>query len=148
MGKKATSPKQTVTTIPPDDPQRRLVIAQSEGKFPRIGIAGDTYTILLLGQDPDSRVCLIEMHVPPGGGPPPHRHDFEETFVLLEGELEATFRGTKSVVRAGDTVNIQANAPPQFHNPSSGPVRMLCICSPAGQEQFFVEVGVPVATRT
>jgi hypothetical protein len=25
---------------------------------------------------------------------------------------------------------------------------MLCICSPAGQEDFFVEVGVPVATRT
>jgi hypothetical protein len=25
---------------------------------------------------------------------------------------------------------------------------MICICSPAGQEKFFVEVGVPVATRT
>jgi hypothetical protein len=25
---------------------------------------------------------------------------------------------------------------------------MLCICSPAGQEKFFKEVGVPVATRT
>jgi hypothetical protein len=27
-------------------------------------------------------------------------------------------------------------------------VRLLCICSPAGQEEFFAEVGVPVATRT
>jgi hypothetical protein len=27
-------------------------------------------------------------------------------------------------------------------------VRMLCICSPAGQEEFFQEIGVPVATRT
>jgi hypothetical protein len=25
---------------------------------------------------------------------------------------------------------------------------MMCICSPAGQEEFFLEVGVPVATRT
>jgi hypothetical protein len=25
---------------------------------------------------------------------------------------------------------------------------MLCICSPAGQEEFFKEVGIPVATRT
>jgi hypothetical protein len=25
---------------------------------------------------------------------------------------------------------------------------MLCICSPAGQEKFFMEVGVPVGTRT
>ncbi|CAN5398990.1 hypothetical protein BH11ARM2_BH11ARM2_10980 [soil metagenome] len=25
---------------------------------------------------------------------------------------------------------------------------MLCTCTPAGQEQFFLEIGVPVATRT
>jgi hypothetical protein len=25
---------------------------------------------------------------------------------------------------------------------------MICICAPAGQEKFFMEVGVPVATRT
>ena len=80
--------------------------------------------------------------------PPPHRHDFEETFILLKREMEAIFRGRKSTVRAGDTLNIPANAPHQFHNASAGPVRMICICSPAGQEKFFVEVGVPVATRT
>jgi hypothetical protein len=28
------------------------------------------------------------------------------------------------------------------------PTRLLCICSPAGQENFFIEVGTPVATRT
>jgi uncharacterized cupin superfamily protein len=75
-------------------------------------------------------------------------HDFEETFVILEGELELTFRSSKSVARAGDTVNIPANAPHQFHNGSQKAVRMLCIWSPAGQEKFFLEVGVPVATRT
>jgi uncharacterized cupin superfamily protein len=67
---------------------------------------------------------------------------------LLEGEIEATFRGKKSSVRAGDTLNIPSNAPHQFHNASTKPVRMLCICSPAGQEKFFMEIGVPVATRT
>jgi hypothetical protein len=25
---------------------------------------------------------------------------------------------------------------------------MICICSPAGNERFFQELGVPVATRT
>ena len=83
-----------------------------------------------------------------GGGPPPHRHDFEETFTVLEGELDATFRGTKVVVRAGETVNIPANAPHQFRNSSIKAVRLMCICSPAGQEEFFLEVGVPVPTRT
>jgi hypothetical protein len=46
------------------------------------------------------RYCLIDMHIPLGGGPPPHRHDFEESFTLLKGEIEATFRGEKSLVHA------------------------------------------------
>jgi hypothetical protein len=43
---------------------------------------------------------------------------------------------------------VPANAPHQFHNSSSQPVRMLCVCAPSGQEEFFLEIGVPVATRT
>jgi quercetin dioxygenase-like cupin family protein len=113
-----------------------------------LGVVGDTYTILLTGEDTAGRYCLIDMHIPPGGGPPPHRHDFEETFVVLVGELEATFRGVKQVVCAGETIHIPANAPHQFRNVSEGPVRALCMCAPAGQEKFFKEVGVPVATRT
>jgi quercetin dioxygenase-like cupin family protein len=100
------------------------------------------------GEQTNGQFCVIDMHIPPGGGPPPHRHDFEETFILLEGEMEVTFRGKKSTVHAGATLNIPANAPHQFHNTSANPVRMLCICSPAGQERLFMEVGVPVATRT
>jgi quercetin dioxygenase-like cupin family protein len=78
----------------------------------------------------------------------PHRHDFEESFTLLEGEIEFTCRGEKRVVRAGETINIPGNAPHHFRNSSSRASRMLSICSPAGQEEFFREVGVPVATRT
>lgn len=147
--------KQTVSdlpasTLPPDDLRRKLTAARPDSgeNVRHIGVVGDTYTILLTGKDTEGRFCLIDMHIPPGGGPPPHRHDFEETFTVLEGELEATFRGTKVVVRAGETVNIPANAPHQFRNSSTKAVRLLCICSPAGQEEFFLEVGVPVPTRT
>jgi quercetin dioxygenase-like cupin family protein len=134
-------------TIPPDDPKRSLTLARADN-LTHIGLVGDTYTITVTGDDTAGRFCVIDMHIPPGGGPPPHRHDFEETFILLDGEMEATFRGKKSTVRAGDTLHIPSNAPHQFHNASATPVRMLCICSPAGQEKFFLEVGVPVATRT
>lgn len=136
--------------IPADDPARalKLVRPDSDEALPHIGLVGDTYTILLAGKDTAGRYCLIDMHVPPGGGPPPHRHDFEETFTLLEGEMQATFRGKTSTVRAGETIHIPANAPHQFHNASDKPVRMLCICSPAGQEELFALLGVPVATRT
>ncbi len=137
--------------IPPDDSQRTLTMSRPDGDqtlLPHIGLVGDTYTITVTGDDTDGRFCVIDMHIPPGGGPPPHRHDFEETFIMLEGELETVFRGTKGMIRAGDTLNVPSNAPHQIHNGSSKPVRTLCICSPAGQENFFREVGVPVATRT
>ena len=138
-----------MNSIPPDDLQRHLTVAASDTpQQPHIGLVGDTYTILLTGKDTAGRYCLIDMHVPPGGGPPPHRHDFEESFTVLEGEIEATFRGDSSVVRAGQVIHIPANAPHQFRNQSEKPARLLCLCSPAGQEEFFRELGVPVATRT
>lgn len=141
---------QPITPIPPDDPQRslKLVRPETDENLSHIGLMGDTYTILLSGEDTNGRFCLIDMFIPPGGGPPPHRHDFEESFTILNGEIEATFRGKKSTVRTGETVVIPANAPHSFKNASSHPARLLCICAPGGQEEFFQEIGVRVATRT
>ena len=136
--------------IPPDDPQRRLAVARpdSDQALRHVGLVGDTYTILLSGEDTAGRYTLIDMLVPPGGGPPPHRHDFEEMFSVLEGEVELTFRGERSVARAGETINVPANAPHAFKNASGQPARLLCMCSPSGQEEFFLEVGQTVGSRT
>ena len=138
------------STIPPDDLERTFALARpnEDQTLPHLGVVGDTYTILLTGKDTAGRYCLIDMFVPPGGGPPPHRHDFEEMFTILQGEIEVMFRGAKSVVRAGETVNIPANAPHAFHNKSEQPARLLCLCSPAGQEEFFMAIGIPLARRT
>jgi quercetin dioxygenase-like cupin family protein len=134
---------QPATPLPPDNLARALKVARpdTDESLPHIGLVGDTYT------NTNRRYCLIDMHIPPGGGPPPHRHDFEESFTVLEGEIEATFRGEKSTVHAGQTVSIPANAPHSFTNASGAAARLLCICAPAGQEEFFAQVGVPVPTR-
>jgi quercetin dioxygenase-like cupin family protein len=135
--------------IPTDDAERKLVLAEADKRdLPHIGLVGDTYTTLLSGKDTAGRYCLVDMHIPPGGGPPPHRHDFEETFIVLEGQIEATFRGVTFLAGAGETIHVPANAPHQFANKGEVPARLLCICSPSGQEEFFEKVGVRVATRT
>ena len=136
--------------LPPYDPERTLVRARPDdaGTLPHLSLAGDTYTVLLTGADTAGRFTLIDMYVPPGGGPPPHRHDFEETFSLLEGEIAFTFRGETVTARAGETVNVPANAPHAFRNASDRPARMLCVCAPAGQEQFFLALGARVGSRT
>jgi quercetin dioxygenase-like cupin family protein len=136
--------------VPPDDPARVVthVSADADDSLPHLGVVGDTYIILVAGADTAGRYTLIDMHVPPGGGPPPHRHDFEEMFTILDGEIELTFRGVSAVATAGETINVPANASHAFRNVSDRPDRLLCLCSPAGQEEFFKEVGVPVAHRT
>jgi quercetin dioxygenase-like cupin family protein len=145
----ADTHKQPSTAIPADNPSRKLAIADPDNPDMRfIAVAGGVYTILLSGEETGGRYCLIEMQVPPGAGPPPHRHDFEEMFTILDGEIDLTFRGTMQKATAGVTVNIPANAPHAFKNNGGKPARMLCMCSPAGQEEFFMAVGQPVASRT
>jgi quercetin dioxygenase-like cupin family protein len=136
--------------IPADDPTRHLTYARpdTDDSLEHLGVVGDTYTILVAGSDTAGRYTLIDMHVPPGGGPPPHRHDFEEMFSVIDGEIAFTFRGEPTVAHAGETVNVPANAPHVFTNASDRPARLLCLCSPAGQEEFFREIGVTVAHRT
>jgi quercetin dioxygenase-like cupin family protein len=136
--------------VPPDDLSRGLTVARPDEDqgLPHIGLVGDTYTILVTGQDTAGRYTLIDMHVPPGGGPPPHRHDFEEMFTVLDGEVRVTFRGQTITARAGQTINVPANAPHSFTNATGTPSRLLCMCAPSGQEEFFTLAGQRVATRT
>ena len=62
-------------TIPDDDPQRQLTVADvgDDAALTHIGLVGDTYTILVTGAETAGRYTAIDMHVPPKGGPPPHR---------------------------------------------------------------------------
>jgi quercetin dioxygenase-like cupin family protein len=118
MAEETGAMKHGVAGIPADNLERKLVFAQpnADPKLVHIGVVGDTYTILLASKDTAGRFCLIDTHIPPGGGPPPHRHDFEETFSVLEGELEATFRGAKQIVRAGETIHTGRCSESNAHN--------------------------------
>jgi quercetin dioxygenase-like cupin family protein len=136
-------------TPPPDDPTRELTLADPEDPaLVHLAVVGDTYTFLVTGTDTAGRYALIDMLIPPGGGPPPHRHDFEEMFHVLEGEIEVTLREATSTAGTGVTVNIPANAPHRFHNATESPVRLLCLVSPAGLEKYFQHFGDPLPSRT
>jgi mannose-6-phosphate isomerase-like protein (cupin superfamily) len=135
--------------VPPDDLRRELTVARPDDPgLLHLSVVGDTYTVLLSGDDTGGRFTLIDMYVPPGGGPLPHRPDYEETFVILDGRLDLTFRGTTQVAEAGTTINVPANAPHQFRNSSDAPARLLCISAPPGQDEFFTAIGDRVPGRT
>lgn len=121
-----------------------MAIQCADPNLPHIGLVGDTYTILVAGRDTAGRYCLVDMHIPPGGGPPPHRHDFEEMFSVLGGEIEVTFRGKKTVIRAGETINIPANAPHQFQNKSDQPAHCYACARRPGRKSFSKKSAFPL----
>ena len=134
--------------LPADDLSRKLTVANPEDPgLPHLSLARGSYTILLSRADTGGRYCLVDMVVPPGGGPPPHRHDFDEMFSVLEGEIELTFRGQTHKAGAGTTVNIPANAFHNFKNVSDKPAHLLCMCVPPGQEEYFLAVADKIESR-
>jgi mannose-6-phosphate isomerase-like protein (cupin superfamily) len=139
-----------MTTPPTDDGVRGLEIARPDDPaLPHLAVVGDTYTVLLSGDQTAGRFAMIDMLVPPGAGPPPHRHEFEECFRVLEGAIEVRFRDDPPVrLEAGESANIPGNAPHSFRNAGDVPARLLCTVAPAGLERFFAEFGDPVPTRT
>lgn len=111
-----------------------------------LGIAGGNYRIVLSGTDTGGAYAVIEMLVPPGGGPPPHAHPhMQEMFYVLEGTLEFKTQKGKTTVKEGGFVNIPlGGAIHCFKNVSDQPARMLCTVVPAGLDELFRTLGQPV----
>ena len=111
-----------------------------------IAVVGDVYRFLATGEDTGGRYALCEALVPPGGGPPPHVHSREEEgFYVLDGEITFTVNGERVVAGAGMFANVPVGTPHSFRNEGDRPARMLISVAPAGLEQMFFEVGVPLA---
>ncbi len=110
-----------------------------------IAVVGDVYRFLATGEDTNGKYALWEAVVPPGGGPPPHVHSREEEgFYVLEGEITLTIGDQRLVASAGVFANMPVGTPHSFKNESGKLARMLISVAPAGLEQMFFEVGVPV----
>src|SRR6476619_828794 len=111
-----------------------------------IAVVGDVYRFLATGDDTHGTYATWEAIVPPGGGPPPHVHSREEEgFYILEGEITLQAGDQRIVATAGMFVNMPIGLPHSFKNESSQPAKMLIMVAPAGLEQMFFEVGVPLA---
>ncbi len=101
---------------------------------------GDHYTFLVTGEESGGAYFAMEAIVPPGGGPPPHIHRREdETFYLLEGQIE--FRLGEETITAGpgDFVSIPRGTVHAFHNAGAERARLVLTFTPAGIERFFEE---------
>lgn len=120
------------------------LINSTEGKH--ISVVGDTYRIIIPGKETNGEFAMIDMMVPPGGGPGPHAHaSFHESFYVVDGEVEFKTEEGKTIARKGDVVTIpKGGAVHAFKNTSNQMAHLVCTVVPAGLDAFFEEIGTPV----
>jgi len=111
-----------------------------------LSVVGDTYRILVGARDTQGAFSTIDMLIPPGGGPGPHAHpDIEESFYVIEGEIEFKSEAGPYTAKKGDFVNIpKGGLIHSFKNKTEEVAHMLCIVVPSGLDAFFEEIGKPV----
>jgi mannose-6-phosphate isomerase-like protein (cupin superfamily) len=94
--------------------------------------------ILVRGDESEGRVGIVESVMPAGAaGPPLHVHDFDEAFVVVDGELTFQLGDRLLTARAGELVFAPGAMPHTVANLSSHPARYILVCTPAGFEREF-----------
>jgi len=81
----------------------------------------------LRGEDHGATVSLILDVSDPGGGPPLHRHPYDETWVVIEGALTFHAGDEELAAGPGDVVIVPPGTPHAFTNDGPGRSRLVCI---------------------
>ena len=74
----------------------------------------------------------------PGGGPPPHRHKWEEIYVVLSGEMDVFVDGKTTRLKAGDFAHVPADTPHGYATLDE--THFLTIVSKGNASKFFKEL--------
>jgi quercetin dioxygenase-like cupin family protein len=112
-----------------------------------LAVMGGNYRVLVSGKQTEGAFATIEMLVPPQNGPGPHSHvDFFESFYIIDGEVEVHSEAGVYTAQKGAYVVIpKGGVVHYFKNVSDQMAKLLCTVVPAGLEEFFQEIGEPVA---
>jgi mannose-6-phosphate isomerase-like protein (cupin superfamily) len=105
-----------------------------------ISLRGTKVTFKVRGDQADGASCT-EWLAAPGFDTGLHVHQrLEETWYILDGELE--FRDGKETLRAtpGACVFVPPHVPHAFANRTEAPTKFLLITSPAAFDRYFVEL--------
>ena len=122
------------------------IITVDENQGQHVSVVGDTYRIIISGKQTEGNYAVIDMLVPPGGGPGPHSHaSIHESFYVVDGEINFKTEAGNYTAKKGAFVNIPTGGEVHcFKNTSNSVAHLLCTVIPAGLDDFFMEIGNPV----
>jgi quercetin dioxygenase-like cupin family protein len=79
------------------------------------------------GEEHGATISLILDHSEPGQGPRLHRHPYDETWVVIEGNLTFQLGDQRHTVEPGDVVIAPPGAAHKFTNDGPGRSHLVCI---------------------
>ena len=97
--------------------------------------------VLLRSEESDGVVSIVDNTVPANWpGPFLHKHDFDEAFYVLEGELVFQVEDVVITKRAGELAFAPRGVAHTLANHSDAPARYVLVCTPAGFERYFARM--------
>ena len=110
------------------------------GERPALNVLGMPLTMLCEARETGGAWSLFEEDVPKGMGPPPHRHDWDEAYYILAGEVHFTIDGETVSSGPGDFNYLPRGTVHGFKGGSESPARVLIFAAPAHGSEFFHEL--------
>lgn len=110
------------------------------GEGNTLNVLGMPLRFLCDAQDTDGAWSLMEEEIPIGLGPPPHRHDWDEAYYVIEGALDFEIDGKQVRIEPGDFAYLPRNTVHAFKGASQSPARVLIFAAPAHSSAFFEDV--------
>jgi quercetin dioxygenase-like cupin family protein len=97
--------------------------------------------VLLRSEESGGHVSVMYNVVAPRAkGPPLHKHDFDEAFYMIEGELVFQVEDELATKRAGELSFAPRNVPHTLTNRTDDPAHYVLVCTPAGFERYFARM--------
>ena len=97
--------------------------------------------VVLRSEETNGVVSMVDNRVPADWpGPFLHKHDFDEAFYVLEGELVFQVEDAVITKRAGELAFAPRNVAHTLANHSDAPARYVLVCTPAGFERYFARM--------
>jgi mannose-6-phosphate isomerase-like protein (cupin superfamily) len=121
-------------------------ITVKAGEGNTLNVLGMPLRFLCDAKDTAGTWSLMEEEIPIGLGPSPHRHDWDEAYYVIEGQIDFEVDGKPVRVESGEFAYFPRNTVHGFKGASPSPSRVLIFAVPAHSSAFFEDVNREVRT--
>lgn len=110
---------------------------------PTLNIVGEHVTVLASGEATEGYEVFLQRGAE-GSGPPPHSHPWDESFFVIEGQIDFGIAAESMTASPGTLVHLPAGTVHWFRFGSGGG-KMLSMTSRLGASELFADMAREVA---